>query len=281
MVFSFSNRQFDFSSRTFIMGVLNVTPDSFSDGGKYLSVPVAVEHAFRMISEGADIIDIGGESSRPRDGSGSWLVDAEEELKRILPVINQIHRADPSVVLSVDTTKSQVAEEALRAGVCIVNDISGFHRDPAMAEVTAKYKASAVLMHTQGTPDTMQKNPQYDDVIAEIKTYLHRSIEQGRSAGVQQIIIDPGIGFGKNLHHNLEILKRLAEFRELGYPVLIGPSRKSFVGTITGAAVDQRLAGTAAAVTAAILHGAHIVRVHDVGFMKQVCMVADTLTRTQ
>ncbi len=281
MVFSFGDRQFDFSSRTFIMGVLNVTPDSFSDGGKYLSVPAAVDHAFRMISEGADIIDIGGESSRPRNGSGSWQVDADEELKRILPVIQQIHRTDPSVVLSVDTTKSQVADEALRAGVCIVNDISGFHRDPAMAEVTAKHKASAILMHTQGTPDIMQENPHYDDVIAEIKAYLLRSIEQGRSAGVQQIIVDPGIGFGKNLHHNLEILRRLAEFREFGYPVLIGPSRKSFIGTMSGAAVDQRLAGTAAAVTAAILHGVHIVRVHDVGFMKQVCVVADTIIRTQ
>lgn len=280
MIFSFGDRQFDFSSRTFIMGVLNVTPDSFSDGGKYMSVSAAVDHAHRMIFEGADIIDIGGESTRPRNGSGEWQVDAEEELRRILPVIEQVHRDDPSIILSVDTTKSKVADEALRSGACIVNDVSSFHRDPAMAEVTARHNASAILMHIQGTPDTMQKDPHYDDVIAEIKTYLCQSIQYGITSGIRQIIIDPGIGFGKNLHHNLEILRRLAEFRELGYPILVGPSRKSFIGKITGAAVDQRLAGTAAAVTAAILHGAHIVRVHDVGFMKQVCMVADSLNRT-
>jgi len=262
------------------MGVLNVTPDSFSDGGKYLSVSAAVNHAHRMISDGADIVDIGGESSRPREKQGGWQVDAEEEIRRILPVIEQLHRDDPSIVLSVDTTKSQVADAALRAGACIVNDISGFHRDPALAEVTARHNASAVLMHIQGTPDTMQKDPQYADVIAEIKAYLQQSIQLGTSAGIRQLIVDPGIGFGKNLRHNLEILRHVQEFRELGCPVLIGPSRKSFIGTITGASAEQRLAGTAAAVTAAILNGAQIVRVHDVGFMKQVCLVADALIRT-
>jgi dihydropteroate synthase len=280
MIFRFGDRHFDFASRTFIMGVLNVTPDSFSDGGKFLSVPAAVDRAFAMISEGADIIDIGGESSRPREGSESWQVDAGEELRRILPVIQQIHLTDPSVVISVDTTKSQVAEEALRSGACIVNDISGFNHDPAIPEVTARFHASAILMHMQGTPETMQENPQYNDVVSEIKSELLRSVEKGHRAGIKQMIVDPGIGFGKKLHHNLEILQRLEEFKELGCPVLIGPSRKSFIGTITGAPVDQRLAGTATAVTAAILHGANIVRVHDIGFMKQVCMVADSLTRT-
>ncbi len=216
----------------------------------------------------------------PRDESISWRVDAEEELRRVLPVIEQLHRDDPSIVLSIDTMKAQVADGALRAGACVVNDITGFHSDPAMAAVVAKRNASAVLMHMQGTPEKMQDNPHYDDVIADIKEYLRESIRSARTAGVQQIIIDPGIGFGKNLQHNLEILRRLHEFQELGYPVLVGPSRKSFIGKITGASVDQRLAGTAAAVAFSILHGAHIVRVHDVGFIKQVCMVTDALIHT-
>jgi dihydropteroate synthase len=277
MVFTFGERQFNFSSRTFIMGVLNVTPDSFSDGGEFFSVSAAVDHAHRMIAEGADIIDIGGESTRPRDDSNSWRLDPEEELRRVLPVIERLHSDDPSIVLSIDTMKAEVADHALRAGACIVNDISGFRSDSAMGMIAAKYEASAVLMHMQGTPDTMQKNPHYGDVISDIKKYLHESIQRAQTAGLKQIIIDPGIGFGKNLDHNLEILRRLSEFKELGFPILVGPSRKSFIGKITGASVDQRLAGTAAAVTAAILHGAQIVRVHDVGFIKQVCMVTDAL----
>ncbi|MGD0339415.1 MAG: dihydropteroate synthase [Bacteroidota bacterium] len=280
MIFVFGERQFDFSSRTFIMGVLNVTPDSFSDGGKFFSVSAAVDHAHRMIAEGADIIDIGGESTRPGNRSNLWQVDAEEELRRVLPVIEQLHHDDKSIVLSIDTTKASVAEEALLAGACIVNDISGFNADSAMAVVTGKYNASAVLMHMQGTPDTMQRNPKYDNVIDDIKKYFYNSIQIAHKAGIQQIIIDPGIGFGKNLNHNLEILRKLREFQELGFPVLVGPSRKSFIGKITGAAVDQRLAGTAAAVAAAILGGAQIVRVHDVGFMKQVCLVTDALVHT-
>lgn len=280
MIFVFGDRQFDFSSRTFIMGVLNITPDSFSDGGKFFSESAAINHAFRMVTEGADIIDIGGESTRPRNEQGTWRISVEEELRRVIPVIERLHHDDPSLVLSVDTTKSQVADEALRAGARIVNDISGLHADPDMAATAAKHNASVIVMHMQGTPDTMQKNPVYDDVIADIKEYLRGSIRTAKAAGVHQIIVDPGIGFGKNLHHNLEILRRLNEFHELGYPLLVGPSRKSFIGKITGAPVDDRIAGTAAAVTAAIMRGANIVRVHDVGFIKQVCMVTDSLIHT-
>jgi dihydropteroate synthase len=269
---------FDFTKRTYIMGVLNVTPDSFSDGGKYLNVNDAVAHAMRMIKEGADIIDVGGESTRPKGmyGEGAKKVTAEEEIKRVVPVIKKI-RSSSDVAISIDTYKSVVAEEALSAGASIVNDISGLKFDPQIASVAARHQAALVVMHIQGTPETMQLNPRYADVVAEVKEELKRSVEQAKIAGVEQVIIDPGIGFGKNLHHNLLLLKHLNEFHELGCPVLVGTSRKGFLGTLLNLPVEQRMEGTAASVAVAIINGANIVRVHDVKEMKRVATVVDAI----
>ncbi|MEW5798057.1 MAG: dihydropteroate synthase [Bacteroidota bacterium] len=269
---------FDFTKRTFIMGVLNVTPDSFSDGGKYIDPHRAVARAMQMIEEGSDIIDVGGESTRPRGmyGEGAKKISAEEEVERVIPVIQKI-RSSTDAVISIDTYKSTVAEEALRAGASIVNDISGLKFDPAVASVAARYNAALVLMHIQGTPETMQQNPTYADVVHEVKEELRQSIENAKSASVENIIVDPGIGFGKNLDHNLTLLKHLAEFQELGYPVLVGTSRKGFIGVLLDLPVDQRIEGTAASVAVAIMNGAQIVRVHDVKEMKRIAIIADAI----
>jgi dihydropteroate synthase len=254
------------------MGVLNVTPDSFSDGGLHVDPDRAVAHALTMIEEGADFIDIGGESTRP----GSDPVPAEEELRRVLPVIRELAKRTDAP-LSIDTYKSEVAEAALDAGAVIVNDISAMTMDARMAEVVARRRASVVLMHMRGTPKTMQANPHYDDVVAEVKLFLRQQVEHAQRVGIEQIIIDPGIGFGKTLEHNLTLMRELHAFNELGFPVLVGPSRKSFIGTILNLPVEKRLEGTAAAVAACVLRGAHIVRVHDVQAMKRVARVADAL----
>ena len=272
-------KTFDFSVRTTVMGILNVTPDSFSDGGKYLSKERAFDRAMEMIEEGADIIDIGGESTRPSGVYGeNKKISADEESDRVLPVIERIAKASDTVI-SIDTTKSTVAEAALNAGASIVNDISGLQFDDRIADVAARHGAALVVMHIQGTPETMQQNPVYHDVVAEVKEGLHQSAEKAKRAGVRNIIIDPGIGFGKNLEHNLMLLKNLQAFRELGYPILIGTSRKGFIGTILNTTVDDRMEGTAASVAVSIMNGAQIIRVHDVKEMKRVASVVDAIMK--
>jgi dihydropteroate synthase len=261
------------------MGVLNVTPDSFSDGGRYYATEIAVQHALEMVEHGADFIDVGGESTRPKSQAyreGADAVSAEEELRRVLPVIEQL-RDRTSIPISIDTYKSQVAERALQAGAVIVNDISGFTVDPRMPEVVAEAGASAVLMHIKGTPKTMQQNPHYDDLFGEVTDFLRKGLTRGEEVGVQQMIVDPGIGFGKRQDDNLQLIAGLSRFTELGRPILIGPSRKTFIGNILDLPVEERLEGTLAAVVACILNGANIIRVHDVKETKRAAMVADTV----
>ncbi len=261
---------------THVMGILNVTPDSFSDGGCYLDVEQAVAHAELMVAEGATLIDIGGESSRP----GASPVSINEELARILPVIRAI--ADTvDVLLSVDTYKAEVARRALEAGAHLINDITALRGDTTMAAVVSEMEAGLILMHMKGTPRTMQHAPQYNDIVSEICDSLQKSIETAESEGItpDRIIIDPGIGFGKTTKHNLEILKRLSEFRRLHKPLLIGTSRKSFIGNILNLPVTERVEGTTATVCWAIAHGADLVRVHDVKANVRAARITDTLYR--
>lgn len=260
------------SQRTHVMGILNVTPDSFSDGGRYFELERAVEHGLRMVEEGVDFIDVGGESTRP----GSYPVDPHEEIRRVVPVIEKLSK-ELSVPISIDTTKAVVAEAALDAGASLVNDISGLRFDERMASVVAKAGVPVILMHIQGKPKHMQKKPEYEDLMDDIYAYLYESIKIGCQHGIpkERMLIDPGIGFGKEKPDNFLILKRLHEFRGLGCPILIGVSRKSFIGWALDVPEDDRLMGTAAAVTASILQGAHVVRVHDVKEMVQVVRIAD------
>ncbi len=251
------------------MGVLNVTPDSFSDGGQFLDPAAALAHARQMIADGADIIDIGGESSRP----GSESVSLEDEIARVIPIIDAL-AGSVSVPISIDTTKPEVARLALEHGATIVNDISGL-RDPEMIAVVAKAKAPVVIMHMQGAPKSMQQDPQYTDVIAEIKDFFKMQITKARAAGITDITIDPGIGFGKTLEHNLIILKNLAAFKDLGCPLLVGTSRKSFIGALTGGLpTTERLEGTLASIAIAVFNGADIVRVHDVKAARRAIQVS-------
>jgi len=259
------------------MGILNVTPDSFYDGGRYARAEAAVQHALQMVQDGADIVDIGGESTRP----GSQPVPEEEELRRVLPVIEAV-RGQVDVPISIDTTKSRVAERALQAGACMVNDISGLGFDPRMAEVVARHGALCCVMHIQGTPQTMQQNPQYEDVVRDISRYFEERLALAERAGIlrENIWLDPGIGFGKTVEHNLEILRRLREFTAFGLPILIGTSRKSFIGKILGdLPPEERLEGTAATVAIAIMNGANAVRVHDVREMVRVARMTDAVCR--
>jgi dihydropteroate synthase len=268
----------DLSQRSYVMGVLNVTPDSFSDGGKYIDGDTALRHALSMIDDGADIIDIGGESTRPKGpyGDGAQPVNAQEEMDRVIPVIERL-AASTDAIISIDTYKSVVAGEALRAGASMVNDISGLLFDPRIADVAAEHNAALVVMHIRGTPSTMQLQPEYDDVVREVKEELRQSAAKAAASGVRDIIIDPGIGFGKNLTHNLTIIKHLSSFRDLGFPIMIGTSRKGFIGSLLNLPVDQRVEGTAATVAAALLNGADIIRVHDVKEMKRVAAVIDAI----
>lgn len=255
------------------MGILNVTPDSFSDGGLFLSRENAIEHALRMEEEGADIIDVGGESTRP----GALKISAKEEIKRVAPVIEAIAKKI-KIPVSIDTYKSEVAKAALSAGASLVNDISGLRFDSKMPSVIAKNKVPVCIMHIKGTPRNMQANPAYAALIPEITDYLHEGIEIARSAGIadDKIIIDPGLGFGKTLEHNLEIIRRLNEFSGFEKPILLGPSRKSFIGSLLGGLpADERLEGTASAVAIGIFNGANIIRVHDVKVMIRVARIAD------
>ncbi len=252
------------------MGILNVTPDSFSDGGRYTQVDAALEHARQMIAAGADIIDLGAESTRP----GARPVSAAEELDRLLAILEPL-LADCEVPISVDTSKSQVAAEVLRAGCHAINDVTALD-DPAMAGVIAEANAGAVLMHMRGTPRTMQAAPHYQDVVAEVRDHLCERAERALCAGIsrERILLDPGIGFGKTLEHNLELLRSLPELAQLGFPLLIGTSRKSFLGALTNRDVGDRGPGTIASVATSVLLGAAVVRVHDVASAVDATRVA-------
>ena len=278
MKYRFAKAEYDFGSRTFLMGVLNITPDSFSDGGKYFDSAVmldkVIDDALLMQKAGADFIDIGGESTRP----GAQKVSIAEELERVVPVVNALSRK-LSIPISIDTYKSEVADECLKEGACIVNDISGFRFDKDIAAVTAKHNASCVLMHIKGTPENMQKDPVYNGVVMEVLNYLRTSAKIAKEAGISQIIIDPGIGFGKTLEHNLELIRNVGVLRELGYPVLIGLSRKSFIDKIFPTPVDERIFGTISASTVAINCGADILRVHDVNENFKAVKIADKILR--
>ena len=257
------------------MGILNITPDSFTDGGLFFSRDSAIEHGLRMVEEGADIIDVGGESTRP----GSEPVEYEEEVRRIIPVIDALAKR-AKVPISVDTYKADVAKRALDVGASIINDISGLRFDPEMPKVAAQYRVPVVLMHIKGTPKNMQVNPEYEALIPEIVDSLRASIRLAIDSGVREemIIVDPGIGFGKTFEHNLEILRNLHEFTLLEKPLLVGPSRKAFIGKILGnASSSERREGTAAAVAISIMNGANIVRVHEVKEMGRVARVADAI----
>jgi len=267
-------RTLTLGKRTLLMGVLNVTPDSFSDGGLFFDKDKAISHGLRMVEEGADIIDVGGESTRP----GSKPIELEEELRRVIPVIESIAK-EVDVPISIDTYKSTVAQRATEAGAEIVNDISGLNFDPDLAKVAAKGNIPLILMHIRGTPETMQKNVHYDSIFSEILQYLKDSIQRAESAGLdpRQIIIDPGIGFGKTVEDNLLIIKNLHEFRILGKPILLGTSRKGFIGKILNTKIEDRLEGTLSSMAIGVLNGAHIIRSHDVHQAKKAIAVADAI----
>lgn len=261
----------DLSRRPHIMGVLNVTPDSFSDGGRYLDPQLALRRAEQLIEEGADIIDIGGESTRP----GADPISLSEELGRVLPVVEGLSSTE-GVIISVDTYKSQVAQRAIDAGAHLINDPSGLRFDSQMAQVIARAGAGLVIMHIKGKPKDMQVNPQYDDLMGEIYSWLDQGAQLALQAAVarERIVVDPGLGFGKRPQDNLVILRRLDELKGLGYPILIGPSRKSFIGEVLGLPVEDRLEGTAAAVALGVAKGAKILRVHDVKELGRVARMA-------
>jgi dihydropteroate synthase len=265
---------FPVQERVLIMGVLNVTPDSFSDGGNYQDLDAAVVHAVAMEAEGADLLDIGGESSRP----GARPVSLDEELARVLPVVTALTRR-VRVPISVDTTKAEVATRCLDAGAAIINDISALRSDPEMAQVVARTQAGLILMHMQGTSLTMQDHPEYAAVVEEVCDFLHARVEAAVTAGIdlERIAIDPGLGFGKTCDQSLTLLGRLSAFQVLGRPIVIGPSRKSFVGSVLERPVGEREWGTAAAVAVGVYQGAHVVRVHSVAQMKDVARMAQAI----
>ncbi len=273
-----SSFKFDFSKRAYIMGILNVTPDSFSDGGLFINESDAIARALRMQEEGADIIDIGGESTRP----GAEKVSIKDEIKRVVPVIEAIaHKV--RVPISIDTYKATVAKAAISAGASMINDISGLRFDPDMAKVAAKHSVPVVIMHIKGTPKNMQRNPQYSALIPEITDYFHESISIARKAGIadDMIILDPGIGFGKTVEHNLEIIRRLNDFKGFEMPILLGHSRKAFIGKILGdVPVQERLEGSAAVAAIGIMNGVNIIRVHDVREMANVAKMAFCISQS-
>jgi dihydropteroate synthase len=267
-------RTFTLGKRTLLMGVLNVTPNSFSDGGLFFDKKTAIAHGLKMVEEGADFIDIGGESTRP----GSKPLGLDEELRRVIPVIESLAK-EVDAPISIDTYKSAVAKKAIEAGAQIINDISGLNLDPSLSQVAAKEDVPLVLMHIRGNPETMQKKIHYDSLFSEIIQYLRNSIQRAESAGVdpEQIIIDPGIGFGKTVEDNLLILKNLQEFKILGKPLLLGTSRKSFIGKILNADVTGRLEGTLSSIVVGALNGAHIIRCHDVLQAKRAIAITDAV----
>ncbi|MGE5708036.1 MAG: dihydropteroate synthase [Bacteroidota bacterium] len=269
---SIEKRKFRWGSRTYVMGVLNATPDSFSDGGRFFEPSSALARAREMLEQGVDIIDIGGERTRP----GAEVVDAEAEAARIIPLDSHLARHTEAVI-SVDTYKPEVAEAALEAGAHLINDIGGL-RDLRMIEVLARYRAPVVAMHMKGEPATMQVAPEYDDVVGEVRDFLRAAVERAKEAGIP-VWIDPGIGFGKTLEHNLTLLRRLSELRMPGIPLLIGTSRKAFIGKILDLPPSERDEGTMATVSLAIQSGADVVRVHDVRSAVRVAKVSDAIVR--
>lgn len=283
---SWGSHRLCLGERTCIMGVLNVTPDSFSDGGAFFQLDKAVDHGERLVKEGADILDVGGESTRPF----SEPLSAEEEIQRVIPVIEKLsHRV--SVPISIDTTKAQVAREALSAGACMINDIGALRFDPELAVVAAEHNVPIVLMHMKGTPKTMQVEPHYDDLIAEIKAFLVNAVARAEKKGVPRslIVVDPGIGFGKTFDHNLELLNQLHAFRTMNLPILVGPSRKAFIRNILkdkhskDIRPDSEIVelGTQAAIAAAVLRGADIIRVHDVARTKLTLKIIDAIKKSR
>ncbi|MCP4650555.1 MAG: dihydropteroate synthase [PVC group bacterium] len=268
----------DFSVRTHIMGILNITPDSFSDGGEFFDKEKAIEHALEMEKQGADIIDIGAESTRP----GSCPVLPEEQLKRIEEVVGVL-AGKLNIPISVDTVHSAVARRSLDLGASIINDISALSVDTNMGSVIAEYKAGVILMHMQGTPQTMQENPVYNDILEDVVEFLKQAKKQALACGIEEqcIAIDPGIGFGKTTKHNLKIIKHLDQFKKIEQPILIGTSRKSFIGNVIDVPVTEREFGTAASVVYSIINGADIIRVHNVKQMRQVASLTDAISRQE
>lgn len=265
-----------YRGRPLVMGVLNVTPDSFSDGGRYLDAGRAVARGIQLAAEGADLIDIGGESTRP----GSRQIPLEEELRRVLPVVSRLAKA-VCVPISVDTSKAEVAARALAAGGSIVNDVTALRGDPDMGRVVARHRAALILMHMRGRPETMQQSPRYRDVVGDVATSLLAAADRAQQAGVPRahLLIDPGLGFGKTVTHNLALLRALQVFVRLGFPVVLGPSRKSFIGATLQADLQDRLAGTLACVAHAARCGVHIVRVHDVRPAVHLLRMLDAIER--
>ena len=261
-------------SYTLIMGILNMTPDSFSDGGQFKSHNKAIDHALKMVEEGANIIDIGGESTRP----GAEAVQLEEELIRTIPIIEAI-RLKSDCLISIDTYKSKVATAALAAGADMVNDISGLTFDHNMASLIAERNAPVIIMHIKGKPGDMQKNPNYDNLIKEIKAFFEVQIAIAKKAGIDSgnIILDPGIGFGKRLEDNFEIIRELGQISTMGYPVLLGPSRKSFIGFTLDLPIEERIEGTLASITAGVINGARIVRVHDIRATRRTLTITEKI----
>ena len=266
------------ADRVHIMGVLNVTPDSFSDGGRYVDPDAAVAHALSMVEQGADVLDIGAESSQP----GAVPIDEEEERRRLISVVRAVCRRT-TVPVSVDTTKASIAQEALDVGAALINDISALRFDARMGDVVAKSGAGLILMHMQGTPQTMQRAAQYTDVVEEVRQFLKARLEAARETGIlaERILLDPGIGFGKNCQHNVVLLDRLDAFHTLGRPLVIGVSRKAFIGKILGRPVGERLMGTAGAVAVAVMKGARMVRVHDVAPIRDVVKMVESIHNHQ
>jgi dihydropteroate synthase len=258
------------------MGVLNVTPDSFSDGGRFLEPGAALARARELAAQGADIIDVGGESTRP----GSRPVALEEELRRTLPVVEALARELPGVRLSIDTSKAEVARRALAAGACVINDVTALRGDPEMASVAAASGAQVVLMHMRGTPADMQAAPRYRDVVSEVLEFLRERIEFAVRSGLERgtLVVDPGLGFGKTVAHNLALIRQVGRFRELGCPVLVGPSRKGFLGALTGAPAAERDCLSAACVALLVAGGADWVRVHDVARAREAALLAEALS---
>jgi len=273
-VIKLGRRTVDLGRRTHVMGILNVTPDSFSDGGQFLAPSAALDRAFGMAEEGADFIDIGAESTRP----GARPVPAKEQLARLTPVLRAVKKK-VKLPVSVDTTSATVAEAALREGADVVNDVSALTGDPRMPAVVARSGVPCILMHMKGRPRTMQRNPKYTDLMSEITGFLEAALARGEQAGIKrtQMLVDPGIGFGKTVAHNLEILRRLAELESLGVPVMVGPSRKRFIGAVLDAAPDERIEGTIAACVLAAANGANVLRVHDVKPVVKALRLADAI----
>jgi dihydropteroate synthase len=267
------DRDLSLGERTLVMGIVNVTPDSFSDGGMFDDAEAAVKHGLRLLEEGADVLDIGGESTRP----GAEAVDADEELRRVVPVVEAL--AGDGLAISIDTSKVPVAAAALDAGAAMVNDVTALRAEPELAGLCAERGAEVVLMHMLGDPRTMQEDPTYDDVVDDVKAFLAERIDFATAEGIDEnrIWVDPGIGFGKTVEHNLELHRRLGELAELGRPITFGSSRKSFIGKLTGAEVDRRLGGTIASNVIAWANGAGMLRVHEVAPMQQALTVAEAI----